>query len=217
MKRSTTRLLPTLLLSCLMIATVEPSSEAGTLVHVSFSGSGFSGWFQYDQSQPHKVGSPGLFVFPGSGLDHEIDYQIGAGTVFGNGTGCEPYTITTSGNSGKTFQLKATAPSGTTVTITLPTSVTLSQTSLPLCAKFPASPLAGSTFALSGGTTYTGTITALSCTQPPAPAPAPLPAPPVAYFIVAPAPVCPVYVCQPRTACCLSRLFSRCSIRARCW
>jgi hypothetical protein len=220
MRRSMIRLLPALLLSGLMIAAVEPTSEAGTLVHVSFSGNGFSGWFQYDQSKP--MTHLGQFVFTGSGLDHEIDYQIGGGVpVYGNDGNCEPYTITTSGNSRTTFQLVATAPAGTTVTITLPTSVTLSLTSLPLCAEFPSSPLAGSTFALSGGTTYTGTITALSCTQPPAPPPAAAPSPqsalPVAYFIVSPAPASPVYVCQPGSACCLSRLFSRWSVRARCW
>jgi hypothetical protein len=223
MRRSMIRLLPAFLLSGLMIAAVEPASEAGTLVRVSFSGNGFSGWFQYDQSKP--MTHPGQFVFTGSGLDHEIDYNIGGVTVYGNQGNCEPYTITTSGNSRKIFQLVATAPAGTTVTVTLPTSVTLSLTSLPFCADFPSSPLAGSTFALSGGTTYTGTITALSCTEPAAlfasPQSAPpvayFSAPPVAYFIVYPAPAPPVYVCQPGPACCLSRLFSRCSVRARCW
>ena len=83
MSRSKIRLLPALLLSGLMIAAVEPTSEAGTLVRVSFSGNGFSGWFQYDQSKP--MTHPGQFVFTGSGLDHEIDYKIGGGvTVYGN-------------------------------------------------------------------------------------------------------------------------------------
>ena len=150
MTRLMIRLGCTLLLSGLMIAATGPASEAGTLIKVSFSGNGFSGWFQYDQSEPKT--SPGLFVFTGSTLNHEIQYQIGAGTpVLGTGKGCEPYKITTSGNGDKTFELIGTAPNGTTVTIVLPTSVALSQTSLPLTAAFPNPPLADSTFTLSGG------------------------------------------------------------------
>jgi hypothetical protein len=215
MTRSMIRLLPALLLSGLVIAAVEPTSEAGTLVHVSFSGSGFSGWFQYDQAKP--MTHPGIFVFTNSGWDHEIDYDTGGTVVYGANGGCDPFTITTSGNFGKTFQLVATAPAGATVTITLNTSVPFIQTRLPTCAELLSHPVAGSTFALSGGPTRT--ITALSCTTADfSPAlPSPQSATPVAYFTESPAPTCPVYVCQPRLECCLSRLFSRCSVRARCW
>ena len=134
----------------------------------------------------------------------------------------------------------------TTVTIVLSTNVTLpiigssGQPILPFCnvgtTTTPVFQDAG-TFTITNATTgviFTGTITATNCTQSavdincscPAPAvpapppvpPPPVPPPPVCWVYVCPAspPTCSVYAPRPRAACCLTRLFSRCSPRARC-
>jgi hypothetical protein len=220
MTKTMVRLGFTFLLSILMIAATKPASAQGTLVTVKFSGSGFTGWFEYDQSQSDS--SPGQFKFQGSRLTHKICYTItsAACTPFSM-TQCEPFTITTSGGSKQTFELTTTAPKSPTavsVVIVLPMGNLLSQTSLPLCGGFPASPNAGSKFTLSGGSSFTGTITQLSCTQS-APAVLPAPAPPspcdVVYIYPVPAPN-PVSVCQPRPACCFSGLFHRKSLRMCC-
>jgi len=212
-----------LLLTCLLIG-IASRADAGTPVTVTYSGVGtgmssgtFSGYFIYDQSQS---GTAGVFKFESNAKTHVIDYKIGNNpAVLGTNTACQPFAITTSGSSFHQFALQATAPTGTTVSIVLPTpSVTLSATTLPLCDPnvFPSTANSGSTFALSGGTSFTGNITSLSCSVPPAPAPQ---GPPVLCYVVyvCPAPVtCPVYVCQPRPACCFSRLFHRGSLRFCC-
>ena len=66
MTKSMFRLGYTLLISGIMVAATEPSSSAGTKIQVTFSGSGFNGCFQYDQSQPKEA--PHVFNFTGSGL-----------------------------------------------------------------------------------------------------------------------------------------------------
>jgi hypothetical protein len=220
MTRSAYSLWSTVLFSAVVIAATETTSEAGTQVTVNFSGSGFTGRFMYDQSQVRY--SLGVFKF--TTVPHELHYQAGAGAQHdGVGAGCVPFTITTSGNNYHTFTLVATLPAGTTVTIVLPTNVNvmLSPTSLPFCMSgsyyvFPNPPLAGSTFTLSGGSSYSGTITAVSCSQIAA---APVleicqPTPCVVYTYTPYC--CPQYVCPPRRSCCLFGLFARRSYTRRC-
>src|SRR5271157_5864032 len=104
MTKSMFRLGYTLLISGIMVAAAEPSSSAGTKIQVTFSGSGFSGCFQYDQSQLPQ--SSNSFSFAGSPLSHEICYRIGsAPPVSASGRPCEPFTIDTNDT---TFQLKGT-------------------------------------------------------------------------------------------------------------
>ncbi len=227
MTKTMVRLGPALLLSVFLIGGAERSCAAGTLVKVTFGGTGFSGWFEYDQSL--RDSTPGTFNFQGSPLIHRICYTItSADCVPYSGIQCEPYTITTNSGGDKTFELKVTAPKtpSTQVVIVLPMSGILSQTSLPTCPAFPSTPNPGSTFKLSGGSTFTGTITSLQCAVGAVTAPAgihpahpPAPPTPVVYDVVyqypAPAP-CPVYVCQPRPPCCLSRLFCQGSLRLGC-
>ena len=67
MTKSMFRLGYTLLISGIMVAAAEPSSSAGTKIQVTFSGNGFSGCFQYDQSQAPQ--SPNVFDFKGSPLN----------------------------------------------------------------------------------------------------------------------------------------------------
>jgi hypothetical protein len=202
-----------------------PPAAAGTLVTVNFSGAGtgaytgqsLSGWFQYDQS---LHGTSGEFNFPDS-LTHGLSYSINGGSpITATQRPCDPFTIYTNQGSNKTFTLKAVDPpaSGSTpltnVKLILPTNTVLSTITLPLCSAFLMTPPlpGGNSFTLSGGTTFTGVITAItSCSQ--TGAPAAVPAAQFIYVTVS----CPVYACPPRPACCLSRLFSRCSIRARCW
>ncbi len=224
MTKTMVRLGPTLLLSIFMIAATEPASAAATLVKVSFGGTGFSGWFEYDDSL--RDSTPGVFNFQGSALTHKICYTLSGGTcVPFSGIQCEPYTITTTGGTKTTFQLNVTAPKSpsTQVVIVLPMGTTLSQTSLPPCSSFPSTPNPGSTFTVSGGTTFTGAITTLSCTTaataitaptPQIPEPVPVASYPVNEY-PAPAPF-PLSVCQPRPACCLSRLFCRGSLFPGC-
>src|SRR5208337_3062175 len=127
MTKSMFRLGYTLLISGIMVAAAEPSSSAGTKIQVSFSGSGFSGCFQYDQSQAAQ--SSNVFNFTGSPLSHEICYRIGsAPPVSASGRPCEPFTI---GTNDKTFQLQGMLLGPTTVTIVLPSSVTFLAGSLP--------------------------------------------------------------------------------------
>ena len=169
MTKSMFRLGYTLLISGIMVAATEPSSSAGTKIQVTFSGSGFNGCFQYDQSQPKEA--PHVFNFTGSGLSHQICYQIGGGTsVCTSGRTCEPFTICTSVPNDTTFQLQGTLLGSTKVLIVLPSTVSFSPTSLPFCnvGTTPAFQNTGTftvTNATTGATIFTGNITATNCTQ----------------------------------------------------
>lgn len=214
MTKSMFRLGYTLLISGIMVAATEPSSSAGTKIQVTFSGSGFNGCFQYDQSQPKQA--PHVFNFTGSGLSHQICYQIGGGTsVCTSGSECEPFQINTSGNNNTTFQLQATLLGSTKVLIVLPSSVTFSAVSLPFCnvGTTPVFQNTGTftvTNAKTGVTIFTGNITATNCTQsagaincpcPPSNVPAPQAVVPYAPSKIAPAPpYAPsvVSMCAPR-------------------
>ncbi|MGP0063056.1 MAG: hypothetical protein ACLQGP_05560 [Isosphaeraceae bacterium] len=215
----------------LAIAATGPSSQATTVIKVSFSGTGFSGYIEYD---PTLAGTNGDFTFKGSTLTHQICYVIGSGScTLYTQKQCEPYTITTSGNNKYLFQLNVTAPTNpsTPVVVKLATNVALSQTSLPSCdtttspptAVFQASPAAGaSTFAVTtNGVTTTYNIISVSCTTvtltktttlPPSPQC------PTCYTVYeCPVPVpSPVYACQTRRICFLSRLLHRGSSRMVC-
>jgi hypothetical protein len=225
MAKSIIRLMSRLLLIGILVG-IAVRAEAGTSVTVVFNGTGvgtdgvpvtFAGHFVYDQAQSGTTsGGWTTFTFKGN-VAHVIYYQIDSQTpVSGEGMNCEPFTIKT---SGYLFVLTAQSPKGTTVTITLPTAVALT-TSLPFCESisnaetFPTSALAGSTFTLttSAGTTFSGTITTTGCS--PQTSHVKL-SPPLQPVIEYPAP-CPVYVCQPRPACCLSGLFHRRSYRVCC-
>ena len=120
MTKTMIRLGSTLLLSVAMITATEPASVAGTKVQVVFSGSGFNGYLEYDQS---LLGTNGQFPFRGSGLAHQICYVVGSGECkLYTQKQCEPYTIKT---SGKLFRLDVTAPTGTPIVIKLATNVAL--------------------------------------------------------------------------------------------
>jgi len=230
------------LLTILLIVATNRAGAAGTVVTVFFNGTAsgsstgtFSGAFAYDQSQPDA--SPFTFNFTGSASTHTVEHRTDlTGNQTGSGSRCEPFTITTSGN---TFILVAIVPQSpaTKVTIVVPTTVAMSAASLPDCSVFPSSPT-NSTFTLSGGSTppFMGTITAISCRPgtpvlappapppspppcpPPSPPPYPPPSPPPCYVYTYPAPApCPAYACPPRPACCLTRLFARRSHRNSCW
>ena len=169
MTKSMFRLGYTLLISGIMVAAAEPSSSAGTKIQVTFSGSGFKGCFQYDQSQPKQA--PHVFNFTGSTLNHEICYKIGsAPPVSASGKPCEPFIIGTSVPNNTTFQLKGTLLGSTTVLIVLPSGVTFSAVSLPFCnvGTTPVFQNTGTftvTNATTGRTIFTGNITATHCTQ----------------------------------------------------
>ena len=233
-----------LLLSGIVAAATEPMSMAGTHILVTFSGTnsagtGFSGYFEYDQSQ--VAASNYSFNFDGSALTHMICYHTGTSTCSGSGASSEPFTITTTSTGGFTLKSKCDE-SNTSVVITFNLNVACTPRALPLCTSGGTSvfPSTG-TFALSGGLTFSGNITAttcqsssnlMSCTCPPpalthpvhgAPPvlgtgqnpPYPCAPAPVSYTYCSPAP-CPVYGCQPRRGCCLSGLFSRRSFRLGC-
>jgi hypothetical protein len=226
MTKTVVRLGSALLFSVFMMSATSRASQAGTLVQVTFSGPSVSGYFEYDQS---LLGSEGVFAFKGLLLTHQICYVVGSGpcTLYKQKQ-CEPYTITTSGT--KLFQLNVTAPSGTPITIKLATNVQLSLTSLPLCMSgttdvFVSKPQGNaSTFTITvSGVTTTYDINSVSCTLPPQTVlpihrPEPPQQPPAQGCVTCypvPAP-CPVYVCQPRPACCLSRIFHRGFLRVGC-
>jgi hypothetical protein len=237
MTRALIRFGQTLLLSGLIIAALQPASAAGTFVQIAFYGSNFSGCLQYDQSQPKA--SPHFFNFTGSPLNHEICYQVNLGApVKRTAGGCEPYTIHTSLNSNRTFQLQATAPATTSVLVTIPGNIIFDANQLPFCTSGTTHVFQNAgTFTLanttSGLVTFTGTILAVTCKQsttamdcPCPPPPIGIPAPalpsaqapvePVAYPTTYAAPY-PVYACEPRPACCLTRLFARRSRCHGCW
>ncbi len=187
-------------------------ADAQTVV-VNFSGTGpgtstFQGYLGYTQS---LLGAGGKFTF--TTQFHEIEYSGSSLPVVQpcSGPGCS-YTITTSGT---TFTLVSVCPKSpaTTVTIVLPTIVTLSATALPPCSAFVTSPQPNTAhFTLTGGINYSGTITKVWCNLPTAPAEA------IPYVETYPPPqACPVYACEPRPACCLTRLFARLCHRRNCW
>lgn len=240
MIRSSVHAINALLIASVLLAIPGTSCVAGTKVQVQFAGSGqgqfagigFSGCFQYDQSQPNEVGKPHHFVFTGPTFDHEICYDVATTPpASGQNVNCEPFSIDTSGNGNTTFQLQATLPSTTTVMIIFNTAVTFTAGHLPLCQSGSTSvfPQSG-TFTLINAnvTKFSGQITWTTCAEPtgtvhcvcnPPPAAQPAAAPMMqSYVYVYSAPLAsPVNICRPQPACCLSRLFSRCFVRARCW
>jgi hypothetical protein len=229
MTQKVTRLGSVSLLSLFMIVAAEPTSAGGTLAKVGFSGvnssgAAFSGYFEYDESLP---GTSGTFNFDQSPLTHKICEVVGSGACLPfSGNQCTKYQITTSGGGKQTFQLTATVSTtpATTVVIELPMGKTLSQTALPACTDFPATPNPNSTFTLSGATSFSGTITALNICPPAAAVhpeltfPSPQTEPVASYPVYEHAPLAsfPAYVCQPRPASCLSRLFCRTSLCIGC-
>ncbi len=163
-----------LLLPIVVIGDAEPASAE--IVTVNFSGSGASGYFQYDSTLTDT--KQGLFVFTGSALLHNICYTVSAAPcAFYETTSCEPYIILTSGLDRKLFQLDVTAPNtGSTsqLTIKLATNAQLSLTKLPTCGTsgspvFVASPTNGASVLIvtvSGGGTTTYNLTSVSCIPP---------------------------------------------------
>ena len=224
MARSTIGFRSQLMLAILLMVSAGRANGAGTIVTVEFIGGtgtgAFSGTFSYDESEPDSSN----YTFPfGAGYTHMVQYTTVACGSHSAVNGAH-FMITTSGNTFKLVATIATSPP-TTVTITIPTHATMPPTTLPFCtesgvAVFPNPPLPQTTFALSGGCTFTGTITQFSnCTPaggggiavdhgpyPPAPS----------YTCPPPAPS-QVYVCQPRPACCLTRLIARRCRRNSCW
>jgi len=206
----------------LMAVAAEPAYATGPDIKVSFQGtSGLNGYFIYDSSLP---GSGGSFSFTGlSTYVHATCFMFRPGTCpLYVDLNCEPFVINTSLGGGTVFQVLATGPKTTALTINLATTCQLNQSALPTCetACFVPNPSAGaSTFTMqpAGGAANTYNITSVTCTVLESTAAVGTPVPCYAvYGCPAPTP-CPVYVCPPRPACCLSRLFSRCTFRARCW
>jgi hypothetical protein len=215
-----------LLLSCVLLVAASRPSAAGTIVTVHFTGKGtgdyanqtLSGWFEYDQS---LRGTSGQFNFPDT-LTHGISYTINGGSaVTATGHSSDPFTIYTNQGNNKTFTIEAVDPPAvgstpkTNVKLILPTNTVLLTSTLPLCSAFLMTPPlpANNSFTLSGGNSFTGVITAItSCTQTGAPA-----VTPVSSIVYVTTVCCPMYTCPPRQVCCLSRLFSQFSVRARCW
>jgi hypothetical protein len=206
-------------LALLIVAAVAaaPAYATGPDVKVSFKGAnGLSGYFIYDST----LSGNGSFVFTGWGATyfHETCFAFNSKTCTAySGVNCEPFVINTNLSGGMVFQLLATGPKSTALTINLATSVALPQDELPTCqtANFVASPAPGqSTFTMqpANESPKTYNITSVTCEMLRA-----LVVVPVSYVIACPPPTCPVYVYEPRPACCLSGLFSRCSVRARCW
>jgi hypothetical protein len=177
---SMTRSWQSLLLVGLLFGTASPAFAHGTIVTVSFVGTGtltghsgtvnFTGTFTYDESQK-VAGTLGKFDFSGSSNTHAISYTISATppiVVSESGSFCEPYMIYTSTTSKTAFQLTTTMAGPYTVTITVPlvepgTGTTLDQKHLPFSTGFPnstplAAPAAAPTFMVSGAITFSGTI-----------------------------------------------------------
>jgi len=157
-----------LVLSLLSAVATRPA-EAGTIVTINFSGTEtgvsspktFSGSVIYDSGL--LSAAAGTFNFAGSPRQHEMKYKLGSSPeVSGTQTECEPFKITTSSGSRKTIKVIGKL-NGNNVTVVLPTSSVLSQSELPTCAKVPATPLTGSTFTVSGTTSFTGKITSVTC------------------------------------------------------
>jgi hypothetical protein len=178
---SMTRSWQLLLVLGLVVGAASPTFAAGTIVTVSFVGSGtlvgqsgpvsFTGTITYDESQK-VAGTPGKFNFSGATATHAISYTISSATpivVSESGSFCEPYTIFTSAASKTAFQLIATTAGPYTATITVPLvepGATLDQKHLPYSAGFPnptplAAPAAAPTFTVSGAISFSGTITTL--------------------------------------------------------
>jgi hypothetical protein len=160
------------LLTGLLLGAINVSCSAAPILTVTFGGTEagvasprtFTGSFVYDRG--HKVSTPkGTFKFAGSSDRHQISYKIGNDPkVSGSGTGCDPYTITTSGGGKKIFELTSTV-TGNKITIILPASMNLDQKELPLCDSFNSPPLTGSTFKVTGATTFNGKIDNLNCSD----------------------------------------------------
>ena len=176
MVKSTSRVICQLVLTVLLIGAGGSSVDGGTPITVKFSGTDtatntvpFSGSFIYDSA---VTGTGGVFTFTGAPV-HVISFNLPGCAETGSQKTSEPFTITTVTPNNKTFGLQATDPQppwATTVKIVLPTNTVLNQTSLPNCSVFPNPPNPNSTFTLSGGINFAGTIQTISC-SPPAPAP----------------------------------------------
>ncbi len=222
MSRSTIGFGSQLMLAILVMISAGQANAAGTIVTVEFTGGtgsgAFSGSFSYDESEPNS----GNYTFQfGATYTHMVQYTtVACGTHAEiNGT---YFTITTVDNTFKLVATVPTSPTATVVTITIPTNATMPKTTLPFCTEsgvsvFPDPPLANTTLELSGGCTFTGTITQFSnCSMStPGPEHGPFPTAPC-YTCPPPAPT-PVYACPPRRGCFLTRLFARGCRRNSCW
>jgi hypothetical protein len=232
---------PALLLLTSLVGTVN-STYAGTVVDVAFSGTGVTGYFEYDQSKTCTTPPPnsGVFSYSAPTPVHGVCSTLTGSTqeCAMNGQ-CTTFTITTPAGlgGGTTFKLVSTYTTSaglTQIVIQLTTVSTINGTSLPLCAAFASgSTMASGTFVKTVGGVQKANcaITVSGCTTPGArgiepvtPAVAPslpipvcgyCPPPPTVYVYAAPAPRL-LYVCQPRQTCCLSRLICRGSIRLCC-
>jgi hypothetical protein len=240
MTTSLIRLGRALLLSAIVIVAAEPMSVAGTNVLVIFSGANasgtrFSGYFEYDVSQPKQTDY--VFNFNGSAFTHEICYHTGSATCNGSGSTSEPFSITTSRTNSFVLKSKCVTSNTSVVISFSKLNVTCLPNVLPSCTSgtTEAFPNTG-TFTLSGGTNFSGTITAAACIQAasviscpcpppgtflsdehPAPARAPVNGSPQApvYECYIPA-LAPMYAIAPEPACCFSRFFGRHSHRPGC-
>jgi hypothetical protein len=212
-----------LLLLGLLVA-VTGFARAGTIVTVALTGTGtgafanqpFTCTFSYEEAHGVVLLHLGTFDFRGSSDKHSVSYSINGGQQINSiPPACEPYTILTSANSKTAIQLTANTPNNSTLAILLPMGATLDQRHLPFASAFPTpNALPGSTFTMTGPTSFTGVIkTAIPSQVASAPA---APASTEPALNVAP-PAYPVYTCQPQPACCLRRLFARRSCGNVCW
>jgi hypothetical protein len=238
MTTSLIRLGRTLLLSAIMVMAAEPICAAGTNVLVIFSGTSasgvrFSGYFEYDASQPKQTNY--FFNFTGSAFTHKICYRAGTATCSGSSTTSEPFSITTSNTNSFVLRSKCVISNTSVVISFSQLNVTCLPNALPTCTSgtteaFPSS----GTFTLSGGTSFSGTITAISCMEAASVITCPCPPPGASLIDVHPAPApvngspqapvyesyipaaAPMYAIEPQRACCFSRFFGRVSHRGGC-
>ncbi len=199
------------ILVCLVFLSAANRAEAQPFDTVTFSGTGigsssgsFNGSFIYDQSQ---TGSNGIFLF--SSKLHSITYTINGVQQNGTNTDCGAFEINTLGN---VFVLGTICPKSpiSSVTIVLPTTTTLSSSTLPPSSVFVTSPTAGATFTVVTPTSiFTGKISSVNLVLKTLPESNPI------TYVPALAEPCPVYAYQPpsRPGCCFARLFHR----NRCW
>jgi hypothetical protein len=238
MKSFPVGLVSTLFLLGSLVGTVNPA-HAGTVVKVSFSGTGVSGYFEYDQSQTPTTppANSGSFPYPNATPVHGVCSTLTGSTqpeCALNGQ-CTTFTITTpaglgGGTAFKLVSTYTTSAGATQIEIQLTTISKINGASLPLCTAFDSSStMAAGTFikTVAGVQKANCAITVSGCSPAPARAIGPVAPspqapvygygapPPTLYVYAAPAGR-PLYVCQPRQTCCLSRLMCRGSIRLCC-
>jgi hypothetical protein len=232
MARSMLRQRCFLLLTTLLVGAPRPVAAQTPTLQFSGSSNGWSisGYFFYTESKTCVPPNSGNFSFSGDkvdqyGLHYVITSPGSSTTVTEVGTALKTFVLNTMFNptTKETLQVQATF-GPVSVQILVPTNTPLVAANLPSCSVFTnPTPTTNGMFSQTVGptvTTFPITVTSCSNVSPAVVSPTPspqCPQPPsnVVYQYAAPA-TCPVYVYQPRPACCLSRLFCGGSLRLGC-